>query len=95
MKIDGHTEPQLVPNNLLQVSVRDICNNLVSNTDNGGLKDAIDAEDNIIISDSTLCSLFSLQLKQFRQDTRSFVVVNFHICQKYTFIITVMDISLF
>ena len=38
VKIDGHTEPQLVPNFLLHVSVREIHNNIVSNADNSGLK---------------------------------------------------------
>ena len=38
VKIDGHTETQLVPNFLFHVSTREIHSNLVSNTDNGGLK---------------------------------------------------------
>ena len=38
VKIDGITEPQLVPKLLLQVSVREIHNNLVSNSYNCGLK---------------------------------------------------------
>ena len=38
VKIDGHTEPQLVPNILLQVSVRELHNDLVSATIDGGLK---------------------------------------------------------
>ena len=54
MKIDGHTEPQLVPKLLLQVSVREVYNNIVIDTDNGGLKEARDEEINIIIVDSTL-----------------------------------------
>ena len=57
VKIDGHNEPQLVPKLLLQVSVRDPHNNLVSATIHGGLKEARDKDDNIIISDSTLRSL--------------------------------------
>ena len=61
VKIDGPTEPQLVPKLLLQVSVRKPHNNIVSNTDNGGLKEAIDEENNIIISDSTLHSLLPPQ----------------------------------
>ena len=44
VKIYGHTEPQLVPKLLLQVSVREIHNNLVRDTDNGGLKEARNAE---------------------------------------------------
>ena len=54
VNIDGHTELQLVPIFLLQVSVKEIHNRLVSDTDDDGLKEAIDAENNIIISDSTL-----------------------------------------
>ena len=41
-KIDGHTKPQLVPKLLLRVSVREIYNNLVSDANNGGLKEARD-----------------------------------------------------
>ena len=37
VKIDGHTKPQLVPNRLLQLSIRELHNNLVSDTYNGGL----------------------------------------------------------
>ena len=58
VKSDGHTEQQLVPRFLLQVSVIKLHNNLVRNADNGGLKEARDEDDNIIISNSTLCSLF-------------------------------------
>ena len=72
----GYTEPQLVPKLLLQVSVREPHKNLVSATKCGLLKEARDKNDNIIISDSTLRSLFPPQIKKFRQDTRSCVVVN-------------------
>ena len=58
------TEPQLVPKLLLQVSVRELHNSLVSDPNDGGLKDARDEDDNIIISDSTLRSLLPPQLKQ-------------------------------
>ena len=58
------TEPQLVPNFLLQVSVRDLHNSLVSYPNDVGIKDAMDEYDNIIISDSTLHSLLPPQLKQ-------------------------------
>ena len=51
---DDKTEPQLVPKFLLQVSVRELHNILVSDPYDGGLKDARDEENNIIISDSTL-----------------------------------------
>ena len=74
--IDGYTEPQLVPKLLLQVSVRELHNNLVTDKKDCGLKETRDEDDNIIISDSTLRSLFPPQLKKFRQDTRSCVVAN-------------------
>ena len=38
VKIDGHTEPQLVPRLLFQVSVRELHKNIVSDADNGGIK---------------------------------------------------------
>ena len=63
VKIDGHTEPQLVPNFLLKVSVRELHKNLVIAIIYGGLKEARYEDDNIIISDSTLRSLFPPQLK--------------------------------
>ena len=64
VKIDGYTEPQLVIKILLQVSVRELNNNLVSATKDGRLKETRDEDDNIIISDSTLRSLFPPQLKK-------------------------------
>ena len=54
MNIDGHTEPQNLPNFLLQVSFRELHNRLVSDKYDGGIKEEIYAENNIIISDSTL-----------------------------------------
>ena len=66
----------MVPKMLLQVSVIELHNNIVNDADNGGLKEARYEDDNIIISDSTLCSLFPPQLKKCRQDTRSCVVAN-------------------
>ena len=59
-----HTEPQLVPKVLLQVSVRELHNSLVSDPNYGGLKYAMDEDGKIIISDSTLSSLLPPQLKQ-------------------------------
>ena len=64
VKIDGYTELQLVQKLLLQVSVRELRNNLVSAKKDGGLKEAIYEDDNIIISDSTLRSLFPPQFKK-------------------------------
>ena len=64
VKIDDYTEPQLVPKLLLQVSIRELHNNLVSATKYGGTKEARDKNENIIISDSTLHSLFSPQFSK-------------------------------
>ena len=58
------------------MSVRELHNILVSDPYYGGLKDARDEYDKIIISDSTLCSLLPPQLKKCMQVTRSCVVVN-------------------
>ena len=58
------TEPKLIPKLLLQVSVTELHNSLVSNTNDDGLKDARDEDGNIIISDSTLRSLLPPQSKQ-------------------------------
>ena len=62
--LDDHIEPQLVPKFLLLVSVRELHNILVSDQNDGGLKDARDEYGKIIISDSTLHSLLPPQLKQ-------------------------------
>ena len=62
--LDDQTEPQLVLKGLLQVSKRELHNRLVSDTIDGGLKDARDEDGNIIISDSTLRSLFPPQFKK-------------------------------
>ena len=51
---DDQTEPQLFPILILRVSVRELHNSLVSDPNNGGVKDARDEDDNIIISDYTL-----------------------------------------
>ena len=61
---DDQTEPQLVLIFLLQVSVREIHNSLVSYPNDGSIKDGRDEDDIIIISDSTLRSLVPPQLKQ-------------------------------
>ena len=60
---DDQTEPQLFPKPLLRVSVRELNNILVIDPNDGGLKDARDEDDNIIISDYKLRSLLSPQLK--------------------------------
>ena len=61
---DDKTEPQLVPKFLLQVSVRELHNILVSDPNDIGLKYSRDEDDNIIISYFKLCYLFPPQLKQ-------------------------------
>ena len=73
---DDHKEPQLVPKILLQVSVRELHNSLVSDPNDYGIKDARNEDDNVIISDSTLRSLLPPHLKKCPHDTRSCVVVN-------------------
>ena len=46
------------------MSVRELHNRLVSDTNDGGIKDARDEDGNIIISDSTFHSLLPHQLKK-------------------------------
>ena len=46
------------------MSVRELHNNLGSDKKDGGPKEARDEDDNIIISDPTLRSLFPTQLKK-------------------------------
>ena len=50
-------------NLLLQVSVRELHNSMVSPLEEGGLKEASDKDNNIIISDSTLQNIPPPQLK--------------------------------
>ena len=76
VKIDGYTETQIFPKLLLQVSVIELHDNLFRYTKYGGLKEARDEYDNIIISESKLCSLLPPQFFFNRQDARSCVVVN-------------------
>ena len=59
--LDDQTGPQLFPKLLLQVSVRELHNSLVSDPNDGSLKDAMDEDGKIIISDSTLRSLLPHQ----------------------------------
>ena len=63
---------------LLQVSVRELHNRLVSDPNDGGIKYAKDEDDNIIISDSTLCSLLLPQLKQM--SARYKVICGYECC---------------
>ena len=61
--LDDQSEPQLVPKLLLQVSVRELHNSLVSDPNDGGVKYSRDEDGKIIISDSTSRSLLLPQLK--------------------------------
>ena len=49
--LDDQTEPQLVPTLLLEVSVTELHDSLVSDPNDGSLKDARDEDGNIIIND--------------------------------------------
>ena len=62
--LDDQIEPQLVPKLLLQVSLRELHNSLVSDPNDGGMKDDRDEDGKIIISDFTLRLLLPPQLKQ-------------------------------
>ena len=62
--LDDQTKPQLIPKLLLQVSVIELHNISVSDPHDGGLRDARDEDGKIIISDSTLRSLFPNQSKK-------------------------------
>ena len=75
---DDQTEPQLVPKLLLQVSVRELHNILVSDPNDGVPKYAKDEDDIIVISDSTLRSLLPHQLKQM--SARYKVMFGFECC---------------
>ena len=52
--IDGNSGKQLMPKFLLQVSVQELHNSMVSCPEEGGPKKSIYEYNNIIISDSTL-----------------------------------------
>ena len=73
---DGHTRLQIATKLLLQVSIREFHNILVSDPEDGGLKEARNAESEISISDSIFRSLFPPQQNKSQHNTRSYVVVN-------------------
>ena len=58
---DDQKKSQLVPKLLLQVSVRELQNSLVTDPNCGGIKDSRDEYYNIIISDYRLHSLLTHQ----------------------------------
>ena len=74
--LDDQSEPQLVPKLLLKVSIRELHTSLLSDPNDGGLKDARYEDGDIIISDSTLRSLLPPQLKKCLHVMRLCVVVN-------------------
>ena len=61
--LDDQTEPQVVPKFLLEVSVIELHNSLVSDNNDGGMKDARGEDGKINISDSTFRLLLPPQLK--------------------------------
>ena len=71
VNIDGHNRLQIVPTFLLKVSFIEIHNSLGIDPDDSIIKEEKDTENNIIISDSTLRSLFPPQ-----HDTMSGVFLN-------------------
>ena len=88
VKINSYNDPQLVPKLLLQVYVRKLHNNIVSDTKDGELKEEIDEYDNVLISDCTLRSLFPNQFKNVIKIQGRVWLQILHICQKYAFVIT-------
>ena len=80
----------MVPKFLLQVSIQELHNSLVSDPVDGGIKEARVADNNIIISDSTLRSLFPPQQKNVSTIQGHVGLRILYIYQKYTFFITIM-----
>ena len=64
VSIDNHSEPQFVSKLLLQVSAQKLHNSMVSTPEEGLLKEAIDVDNNIIISDSALCKILPPQINK-------------------------------
>ena len=64
VSIDGNSEPQLVPKVLPQMSARELHNSMSIPPEEGGIKEERDSDNNIIISDSTLRSVITPQLKK-------------------------------
>ena len=76
--LNDKKEPQLVPKLLLQVSAREMYNSLVRDPNDGDIKYSRDEDGNIIISDSTLCSLFPPQFK--KMSTRYNIIFGCECC---------------
>ena len=62
--IRGQAGPQLVPKLLLKLFVREQYNSTVIPLEEGGMKEARDTKDNIIISDSTLRNILPPQINK-------------------------------
>ena len=61
--IDVKSKKTLVPKFLFQVSVRELHNSMVIPPEDGGLKEAKDSDNNIIVNYSTFCNILPPQLK--------------------------------
>ena len=75
---------------LLRVFVIELLNNLVSAKIDCELKESRYEDDNIIISDYTLCSLLPPQSKYAIKIQGHGWLQMLHICQNYALIITIM-----
>ena len=64
VSIDGRSEPELVSKLLLQLSVWELHNSMVNPQEECGIKEAIYADNNIIISDSILQPIIPPQHKK-------------------------------
>ena len=63
VSIDGHSEPQVISKVLLEVSVQEFHNIMVSTPEEVGLKEEIYIYNNIIISDYTLSSIMPPKIR--------------------------------
>ena len=76
---------------LLQVSVQELHNIMVSPPGEGGPKEARDEENNIIISDANLRNIIPPQLKDMNSQYKVMCgCERLHICQNHAFIIIIM-----
>ena len=67
VSIDGHSKSQLVPKFLLQVSVQEIHNSMVSPPEEGGLMETIYVDNYIIIINSMLSNIMIPKLKNMSE----------------------------
>ena len=64
LSIYEQVEPQLVPNCLLQVLFIELHSIMAISPEDSVIKEAIDEDNNIIISDSTFCKILPSQLEE-------------------------------